>query len=149
VIPLLAFDLDGQCYALPLGAVERIVRIVSVTPLPSAPEVVAGVINVHGRIIPVVDLRKRFRLPPREIVLSDQLIIAHTSRRPVALMADSASGVVECAEQDVVTAEAIVPRMQYVSGAAMLRDGIVLIHDLDSVLSLDEDQALTDAMSAA
>jgi hypothetical protein len=39
--------------------------------------------------------------------------------------------------------------MQYVNGAAMLRDGIVLIHDLDSVLSLDEDQALTDAMSAA
>jgi len=78
---LLALSVDDRRYALPLSAVERIVRIVEVTPLPSAPEIVAGVVNVHGRVIPVVDLRKRFTLREPVIALSDQLIVAHTSDR--------------------------------------------------------------------
>jgi purine-binding chemotaxis protein CheW len=149
VIPLLVFHLDRQSYALRLAVVERTVRMVNVTPLPAGPDIVAGVINVHGRIIPVVDLRKRFRLPAREAALSDQLIIARTPTRPVALMADSASDVIECSEQEIVAADSIVPGMQYINGVAKLKDGIILIHDLGSVLSLDEERALAQAMSAA
>lgn len=146
---LLTFCLDSHCYALHLAAVERVVRMVSATPLPHAPEIVTGVINVHGQIIPVVDIRKRFRLPSREATSSDQIIIARTSTRPVALIADTTTGVLECAEQDFVAAEAIVPGTQYIDGVAKLRDGIVLIHDLGSLLSLDEDRALVNAMGAA
>lgn len=146
---VLAFHLDSQCFALHLAAVERVVRMVSVTPLPAAPEIVTGVINVHDRIVPVVDIRRRFRLPEREPVVSDHLIIARTPSRPVALIADSASGVVECAEQEVVAADQIVPGMRYINGVAKLRDGMILIHDLGTLLSLDEERALADAMSAA
>jgi purine-binding chemotaxis protein CheW len=142
---LLAFHLDSHCYALPLDAVERIVRTVNVTPLPHAPEIVTGVVNVHGRIIPVVDIRKRFHLRKREVTLSDQLIIARTSRRPVALTADT-TAVVDCDEQDVVAAEQIIPGTQYINGVAKLRDGIILIHDLGSLLSLEEDRAIGDTM---
>lgn len=78
---LVVFTLDEQRYALHLAAVERIVRVVEVTPLPKSPEIVLGVVNVQGRIIPVVNIRKRFRLPEREIALSNQLIIASRSRR--------------------------------------------------------------------
>lgn len=145
---LLAFHLDSHCYALPLDAVERVVRTVNVTPLPYAPEIVTGVVNVHGRIIPVVDIRKRFHLPKREVTLSDQLIIARTSRRPVALAVDT-TGLVECDEQDVVTAEQIVPGTQYIDGVAKLRDGMILIHDLGSLLSLEEDRAIGNAMREA
>lgn len=145
--PLIVLTLDSRRYALHLSAVERVVRMVEVTPLPRAPEIVSGVINVQGRIIPVVDIRRRFRLPGRETSLGDQLIVAHTSRRPVALVADAVTGVVECGEQDVIAAEAIVPGMEYVRGIAKLKDGMILIHDLDRFLSLEEEQSLDEALA--
>src|SRR5712692_1417869 len=114
---LVVFALDGNRYALRLSAVERIVRLVEVTPLPQAPEIVLGVVNVQGRIISVIDIRKRFRLPGREMSLSDQLVIAHTSRRPVGLVADTVSGVAERSVQEVIAAETILPGIEYVEGA--------------------------------
>lgn len=63
---MVGLTLDGQRYALSLAQVERVIRAVEITPLPQAPEIITGVINVRGRVIPVVDIRKRFRLPVRE-----------------------------------------------------------------------------------
>jgi purine-binding chemotaxis protein CheW len=57
---LVVFAFDEQRYALHLSAVERIVRMVEITPLPKAPEIVLGVVNVQGRIVPIVNIRKRF-----------------------------------------------------------------------------------------
>jgi chemotaxis signal transduction protein len=62
-IPLVVFTLDEQRYALHLDAVKRIVRAVEVTPLPKAPQIVLGVVNVQGKVIPVMNLRSRFSLP--------------------------------------------------------------------------------------
>jgi CheW-like domain len=88
--PLVVFSLDEQRYALFLPVVERVLRIVAISPLPKAPEIVLGVLNVQGRIIPIIYLREWFSLPQREICLSDQLIIARTSRQTVAILVDSA-----------------------------------------------------------
>lgn len=148
-VRLLAFCLDEQRYGLPLASVERVVRIAAITPLPKAPEIVLGVINVQGRVIAVVDVRKRFRLPQREATLSDSLIIARTPARAVALVADSVAGVVECSESETVPAQAIVPGMEYVVGVAKLSDGMVLIHDLARFLSLDEERRLDEAIAHA
>lgn len=144
---LVVFLLDEQRYALHLSVVERVVRAVEVTPLPKAPAIVLGVMNVQGRIIPVVNLRRRFRLPERDIDLGDQLIIAHTAKRPVALTADAVTSV-EISEQEIVSRETILPGLGYVTGAVKLDDGLVLIHDLDTFLSLDEEKALDEALQA-
>lgn len=141
------FTLDGQRYALYLSTVERIIRVVEITPLPKAPEIVLGIINIGGQIIPAVNIRKRFRLPERELNLSDVLIITQTPRRTVALMADDVSGVIEGPEQDITEAKEILPRMEYVKGVVKLKDGMILINDLDKFLSLEEEKALDDAMS--
>ena len=143
---IVVFILDEQRYALHLSAVERVIRAVEVTSLPKAPEVVLGIVNVEGRVIPVVNIRKRFRLPEREINSSDQFVIAHTSRRAVALMVDVVSGVVECSEQEVTAAEKIVPGMQYIEGVIKLEDGMILIHNLDKFLSIEEEKTLNNAM---
>jgi purine-binding chemotaxis protein CheW len=143
---LVVFALDEQRYALHLSAVERIVKVVEVTPLPKAPEIVLGVVNLQGRIIPAVNIRKRFGLPGRDVNLSDQLIIANTSRRTVALVADSVSGVVERSANEVIAGGKILPGMEYVEGVAKLTDGMVLIHDLDRFLSLEEENKLDDAV---
>ncbi len=140
------FTLDEQRYALPLSVVERVVHAVEVTPLPKAPEIVLGVVNVRGRVIPVVNVRKRFRLPEREIELSDQFIIARAAKRPVALVVDTVAGIHEHLEREVIKAEDVLPAMEYVDGVAKLEDGLVLVHDLDKFLSLEEEEALDDSL---
>lgn len=140
------FVLDEQHYALHLSAVTRIVHAVEITRLPKAPDIVCGVVNVQGQIIPVVDIRRRFRLPQREIRLSDHLIIASTSRRPVALLVDAVEGVTEYPEQETISPEEISPGMEYVKGVIKLRGDLILIHDLDKFLSLDEEKKLEDAL---
>ncbi len=144
---LLVFTIDEQRYALHLHAVERVASAVEVTPLPKAPEIVHGVVNVQGRVIPVVNIRKRFRLPEKETDLSDQLIIANTSKRPVALLTDGASGVIEQFEEGVVTSEEILPGMEYVEGVVKLEDGMILIHNLDKFLSLEEEETISNQLS--
>ena len=148
-LQLIVFTLNEQRYALYLSVVERIVRIVRVTPLPKAPEIVFGVINVEGRIIPVMDTRKRFRLPERRLDLNDRLIIARTSGRVVALIVDGVTGVLPLVENDVVGVEKILPGLEYVEGVLKLEDGLVLIHDLDKFLSLDEETTLEGALRSA
>jgi len=140
--------LDGPGYALPLAAVERVVRIVEITPLPKAPDIVLGVINMQGKVIPVINLRSRFRLPEREIKLEDQLIIARTARRLVALIADSISGVQGIEERELALALKELPYAGYIEGVAKLGQGLCVICDLDRFLSLDEERALDAALSA-
>ncbi|HVR26102.1 MAG TPA: chemotaxis protein CheW [Candidatus Polarisedimenticolia bacterium] len=144
---LVVFTLDGQ-YALHLRNVERVVRAAEVTPLPRSPTIVLGVINAQGSILPVVNVRRRFRLMEREMEPTDRLIIAKTSLRRVALLVDSVTGVIERAEDDVVPADAIVPRTEYIEGVTKLDENIILIHDLDSFLSLDEERVLDDALNS-
>lgn len=139
---LIVFWLDAQGYALHLSVVEKVVRAAEITPLPKAPEIVLGVINVRGKIIPVVDVRRRFRLPEREIEPDDRFIIAHTARRQVALSADSVTGLRELTDQEIVSAPQVVPFTEYIKGIAKIEGDLVLIHDLEGFLSLDEEQKL-------
>jgi purine-binding chemotaxis protein CheW len=144
---LVVFTLGEQRYGLPLSSVERATRIVEITPLPDAPAIVLGVINVHGRMVAVVNLRHRFRLPERELALSDQIVVARTKLRPVAVVADAVIGVLAYTEQQVVAAADILPGIDYLEGVVKLDDGLILIHDLEKFLSLDEARALDAAMS--
>jgi purine-binding chemotaxis protein CheW len=143
---LLVFTIEDRSYALHLEAVERVVRAVEVTPLPKAPPIVLGIINVRGRITPVVDMRKRFGLPEREIGLNDQLIIARTPKLHVSLVADSVDGVMEIDGEEIIRTDLVLPKTEYVEGVVKLDDGLLLIHDLDRFLSLSEEEALLGAL---
>lgn len=145
---LVEFTLDERRYAVSLSTVETAVRMVEVTPLPKAPQIVIGVINLRGRVVPVLDMRARFGLPKRQPSPVDQLIIARTSRRTVALVVDGVRGVVECPAHQTIAAEEIVPGMKYVTGVIKLEDGMLFIHNLDEFLSLEEEGNLEAAMGA-
>jgi purine-binding chemotaxis protein CheW len=142
------FMLDEQRYAMPLSAVERVVRMVEITPIPQTPEIVLGMINAQGSVIPVVDIRRRFRLPAREPRLSDQLLIARTSKRPVALVVDAVNEVAMLSGQEIIMGETILPHLDHVRGVVKRPDGLILIHDLDRFLSLEEEQALHDTIAS-
>lgn len=140
------FSLDAQRYALHLSAVDRVVSMVHITPLSRAPDIVLGIVNMQGRVIPVVNVRRRFRLPEREIALTDQLVVAHTARRAVALAVDRVMDVVKCSEQELIAAKSILPAVEYLGGVVKLEDGLILVHDLDTFLSLGEENSLDRAL---
>lgn len=141
------FRLDEQRYALALAVVERIVRAVEVTRLAHAPSIVLGVIDVEGRVLPVLDIRRRFLLPEREISPTDQFLIAQTARRTVVLAVDEAQGVIERPDNEIIGSAQIVPGLDQIQGVVQLDDGLVLIHDLEKFLFLDEARGLDEAMS--
>jgi purine-binding chemotaxis protein CheW len=148
-IDVLVFSLDEPQYALPLSAVERVVRAVGITPLPKAPSIVLGVINAKGTIIPVLDVRSRFRLPFKEITCDDRFILARTPIRVVALAVNGVSGIREVAMDAIAVAKVTLPFAGYIHGVAALDDGLVIINDLDSFLSLGEEDALAMALSGS
>jgi purine-binding chemotaxis protein CheW len=143
--PLFGFTLDDRMLALPLKVVIRALFSVEVTPLPSAPEIVAGVVSYHGTIIPVVDLRVRFGASRQEIDPSDRFIIIRTKKRMLAIVASGVTGVLESL-RDATPAEDILPGARYLSGVLPGEERLVLIYDPDAFLSLDEEKTLDAAL---
>ncbi len=146
---IVIFTLEEPRYALYLLTVERVIRSVEITPLPKAPDIVSGVINIQGEIIPVIDIRKLFHLPAREINLEDQFIIARTLKRLVALVVDSVVGVSGLDNYKVADAKETLPFADYLSGVTVFENNIVLINDLEKFLSLDEQIVLDDALKGS
>ena len=143
---LIVFTLDDQMLALSISSVNRVIRVVGITPLPKGPDIVIGIINMQGNIIPVVNIRKRFCLPERDINLNDQIIITHTSKRTIGIVVNSVIGLIESAEEKIVTSEAIVPGIDYVEGVVKLEDGLLIIHDIERFLSIEEEGAIDNAV---
>jgi purine-binding chemotaxis protein CheW len=143
---LVVFLLAEQLYALPLPMVERVLPMVAVSPLPQAPPMTLGVINLHGTVIPVLDLRRRFGFPPHEYGLAAHVLLARTTRRLLALPVDEVLGVKEVAATAITSPDAVISGSAPVVGIVALADGLLCIHDLDSLLSYDEEQGLTRAI---
>lgn len=143
---ILVFEVGGQSYGLPSADVLELVRAVSITPLPDAPAVIEGVVNVRGRVLPVLDVRARFRLPVRPLDPSDIFIVASAGSRRVILRVDRATHLALVDEASIQAPETLGPNATYVAGVARLEEGLVLIHDLTTFLSSAEAASLDEAL---
>jgi purine-binding chemotaxis protein CheW len=143
---IVVFTLDEQLFALPLIAVVRVIHAVEIRHLPKAPEIISGIINVRGLIIPVVDIRKRLGMIEHEIDPDNRLILADTGKRVVAVLADSVTGVIDLEPEQHELAKNSAPLAEHISGFAKTIDGLVLIYDLAGFLNLDEEKNLDLAM---
>ncbi|HUW69090.1 MAG TPA: chemotaxis protein CheW [bacterium] len=146
---MVIFSLDDQRYALPLKRVQRSIRAVAITPLPKAPDIVVGIVDIGGLVIPVINMRLRFNHAPRDIQLSDQLIIATAGKRTVALLVDKTTGVLEASPDSRTPAVDIAPRLEPIDGTIQVGDGLILIHDLERLLSLEKETEIDRALKGA
>ncbi len=141
---IVLFNLDDLKYAFQLSAVERVVSSVEITPLPKAPDIVLGIVNYQGLIIPVIDIRKRFRLPTKELSLEAQFVIAKTSKRLIVIVVDSVSGVYELGKSQIVDSAEAFPYTVYLSGISKIDSNIVLITHLEKFLTNEEEKILAE-----
>ena len=137
------FTLDDQKFALHLGAVEKIAQAAEIIPLPKAPDIVMGVINVQGRIVPVVNIRRRFRLSERDINVKDHFIVCRANQLNVAILVDAVLDIIECSEKDIIGQANILTDIEYIEGVVKSAEGMILIHDLDKFLSGKESDMIS------
>jgi len=152
---VLLFEIEGRRLALPAERVREVARMVAVTPLPGAPGVVEGVVNLRGAIVPVFDLRRRLGLPARAVSAQQHLVFAEAGGRLVALRVDQADTLAEIADDAIAppparpgatAGDAVTP---HVAGIAATEDGALVIYDLDAFLSAADERSLEDALAAA
>jgi purine-binding chemotaxis protein CheW len=148
-LDLVIFPLGPQRYAIEAARVQEVVRAVAVALLPKAPSIVEGVINVRGRVVPVLDLARRLHHATREAELSDHFVIARATERLVAFRAQGTVTLEHVEPGLIEDARAHAPGAAHVTGIAKLPDGLVFIHDLETFLSVAEAGVLKKALSEA
>ncbi|HEX4384900.1 MAG TPA: chemotaxis protein CheW [Myxococcales bacterium] len=154
---LLTFDLEGQRSAVLATDVLEVQRAVAMTVLPRGPPLVEGVIDLRGKLVPVLDIRARLGLRAHSLALSDQFVIVRVSRggtgqeagsRVVAIRVDRALELVPV-PMSMLEDPRTVAGAAEVAGAAKLPDGLLLIHDLRRFLSLEEELRLDRALEGS
>lgn len=141
-IAMLAFSAGGHSCGIAVDAVECVVDVVAIDPVPGAPRAVLGVINFHGTIVPVVDPRRRFGGKGGEIDCSQKLIIVKTPSRLIALLADNVEHIDWISPSQVTTVEDFVPGACRITGTVASAHGLILIHDAELLLTRAEERCL-------
>ena len=144
---IVVFTLDDLLCGLPLESVTMVIHALEIKHLPKCPDIIAGIINVKGHIIPVADVRKRFGFAPRDPDAGDQFIIANTGKRELALWVDTVSGIREITSRQYADSRLTMPFAEYTRGVVKTEEELILIYDLEQFLDLEEEQVLEEALS--
>jgi purine-binding chemotaxis protein CheW len=134
-LQFVGFRVGEQSHALPISTVREIVRPPEITPVPQSPEHVAGVMNLRGRIVPVIDLRKRFRQAIENSPKTRVLVIALDGKL-IGLLVDSASEVLKIASEEIEPSPQLFgeDNERYVTGVAKHLGRLVILLDVNKLL---------------
>jgi purine-binding chemotaxis protein CheW len=147
---LVLFRLVEQRYALELDVVERILRAAAPTPVPETPDFVLGLINLAGQLLPVISLRHCLGLPECPIRPEDHFVIVRTSRFPLALVVDEVENLsVIDASQTLALEDALPGRECRAQGLVKIGGDIILIYDVEKLLSTADQDRILRARAAA
>ena len=142
----LTFMVDSECYCLEIRIVTEIIGIQNITTVPEAPGFIKGVINLRGRVIPVMDVRLRFKKEPLEYNDRTCIIVVDMQDLSVGLIVDSVSEVLTILEQDIVPPpEFYTARNRYIQGIAKAGGGIKMILDCNKMLTEEEKNEVSEA----
>lgn len=135
-LQIVGFRVGQETFGVPIGAVHEILRPLPVTPVPGAPPHIEGVINLRGRIISIMDLRKRCGAPA-EPHRRNRIVVAESEGRRIGLMVDSASEVLRIPEATIEPPSSVFGDAPagFVSGVAKLANRLVILVDLARLLS--------------
>lgn len=147
-LQIVGFRVGPETYGVPITAVHEIVRVPEITAVPDAPDYLEGVINLRGKIVSVVDLRKRFG----EVAApggKNRILVAEVNGKLVGLIVDSASEVLRIARADIESPPALVQegRLNCVTGVGKLHRRLIILVDLARLLPSSQAHAAPPAES--
>src|SRR5437764_5959127 len=141
---LVVSQLGAELYGVEISRVHEIIRLQSVTRVPKAPAFVEGVINLRGKVIPVVDLRRRFGLPTADHTRASRIVVVEIGDQVVGIIVDGVSEVLRVSSLIVEPPSPVVAGIdsEYLHGIAKLPERLVILLDLDRILAKEERRAL-------
>lgn len=137
---LVVFELAGDSYGVEIAAVNTIIRMENVTEIPRTPSFVEGVINLRGSIIPVIDLRKRFGLVAGEYTKASRIAVVESKGQLVGLIVDAVTETLRLPQDSIEQTPSVANSADsdFVRGVGKLEDRLVVLLDLEKILSNNE-----------
>ena len=150
LLQLVGFQLGNEEYGIDILKVQEINRVTEITKIPQSPDFVEGVINLRGNIIPIIDLRKRFHMPEREHVRQTRIVVGEIDDRTVGFIVDAVSEVIRLPANTVDPPPPIVSgeKAQSIKGVGKLEDRLLMLLDIDKILTGSEKEKLFEAAEA-
>jgi purine-binding chemotaxis protein CheW len=141
---LVIFSLAGESYGVDIGTVNEIIRPQEITRVPRTPRFVKGVINLRGKVITVVDLRKVFDLPVGESTKETRIVVVDILGQQVGIMVDAVTEVLRIPADSVEPPSSMISSVDsdYLLGIAKLENRMITLLDLGKVLSHDQAMGL-------
>ena len=146
-----SFVLHGEEYGVPILCVQEIIRYETLTRVPQSPDYVDGVLNLRGQVIPVVNLRKKFELPARDRDKSTRIIVVEVMGRVMGMVVDEVSEVLQVDTEDIAPPPPMGThlRTDYISGMAKINETLVILLEIDKILTTEESVVLDQAAASA
>lgn len=145
LLQLVTFSIGSEEFGVDILKVIEIIRTTEITKVPKAPAFVEGVINLRGKVIPIIDLRRRFGLEEKSGDSDTRIIIIEINGMSVGFVVDSVSEVLRIPVNTVEQAPPVMAGMEsdYISGVGKLEDRLLILLDLDKLLSADDLETLS------
>jgi purine-binding chemotaxis protein CheW len=136
---LVVFSIDHHKFAIDIDSVERIIRAVEVTPVPDTPNLMTGVVNIEGTVIPVLNLRRRLGFPDRDLLLDDMIVVMRRNGALVAGTVDNVEPVMKAPEEACAAGERQTLQKDFTKNILVINDEIIVLLDVEGSL-IPEDQ---------
>ena len=148
---VVGFRIGNETYGVRIGAVREIVRVPEITAVPNAPDVIEGVINLRGKIIPVMDLRKRFGSSAVQPDKKNRILVVELDNKFVGLIVSSASEVLKIPPSEIESPVSVFAEGEssYVTGVGKLKGRLIILLDIARLLRQSEFKKLEEAAEPA
>lgn len=145
LLQLVSFSIGKEEFGVDILKVQEIINLPSITKVPNAPNFVEGVINLRGRIIPVIELRKRLGLEKKEYDNNTRIIVIELHTQTVGFIVDSVREVLRINQNIIEPPPSLTTTVdsQFISAVAKLEDRLLILLDLDLVLRIQEVEEIT------
>jgi purine-binding chemotaxis protein CheW len=148
---VVGFRIGNETYGVRIASVREIVRVPEITVVPNAPEVIEGVINLRGKIIPVMDLRKRFGNPATQPDKKNRILVVELENKLLGLIVSSASEVLKIPPSEIESPGSVFAEGEasYVTGVGKLKGRLIILLDIARLLRQPELKKLEEAAEPA
>src|ERR1700676_963405 len=149
-LQVVGFRIGNETYGVRIGAVREIVRVPEITAVPSAPDLIEGVINLRGKIIPVMDLRKRFGQTEVHHDKKNRILVVELDNKLLGLIVNAASEVLKIPPSEVASPDSVFAEdgSSYVTGVGKLKGRLIILLDIAKLLHHPEFKHLEEAADA-
>src|ERR1700739_932078 len=147
-LQIVAFRIGGETYGVRIASVREIVRVPEITTVPSAPDLIEGVINLRGKIMPVMDLRKPFGSAPAQPDKKNRILVVELENKLVGLIVSSASEVLKIPPSAIEAPGSVFSDREsnYVTGVGKLKGRLIILLDIARLLRQPEYRKLEEAV---